>query len=224
MSSVTSTPTNHTEYSGQKETFLPAPEKGYTGYIEHEHEHDYGGDTKFGFWVYILSDCILFACLFAVFAVLQGNFADAPTFKDLFQLDFVLAGTMLLLVSSFTFGMAMLAANKSDIKGLIRWLFISFALGFGFLAMEMYEFVHFTHEGASPWSSGAWAGFYGLIGTHGLHVLIGMIWLVVLVVHIKRDGLNKSNSARLVCLSMFWHFLDVIWICVFTVVYLMGVI
>jgi cytochrome o ubiquinol oxidase subunit 3 len=205
-------------------TPLAAPPADYTGLVKEEHHHDYAGDTVFGFWVYILSDCILFATLFAVFAVLGGNFAGTPEFKELFELDYVLGETALLLFSSFTFGMAMLEANKQNIKGLFIWLGATFLLGLGFLIMEVNEFIHFTHKGAAAWSSGAWSAFYALIGTHGLHVFFGMIWLIILVVHIQRDGLTESNTTRLMCLSLFWHFLDIIWICVFSVVYLMGVL
>ncbi len=205
-------------------TELAAPPAGYTGYIEEDHHHDYGGDVVFGFWIYILSDCILFATLFAVFAVLGGNFAGAPEAVELFELDYVLAETALLLLSSFTFGMAMLEANKKNMKGVFTWLGATFALGAGFLVMEVNEFIHFTHEGAAAWSSGAWSAFYGLIGTHGLHVFAGMIWMIVLWVHLWRDGLTEGNHVRLMCLSLFWHFLDIIWICVFSVVYLMGVL
>lgn len=200
-----------------------APEESYTGYIEKEQHHDYGGDTVFGFWVYILSDCILFATLFAVFAVLGGNFAGTPEAKDLVELDYVLQETALLLFSSFTFGIAMLEANKNNIKGLIIWLGATGVLGAGFLIMEVNEFIHFTHAGAAAWSSGAWSAFYALIGTHGLHVFAGMIWLIVLVSLILKEGLTETNRVRLMCLSLFWHFLDIIWICVFSVVYLMGV-
>ena len=203
-------------------TPLPPPPAGFTGFVEEEHHHDYGGDTVFGFWVYILSDCILFATLFAVYAVIGQNYAGTIEAKELFDLNFVLVETVLLLFSSFTFGMAMLGANANNMKQLMGWLAATFALGFGFLAMEMYEFVHFTHEGAAAWSSGAWSAFYGLIGTHGLHVLFGMIWMIVLVIHIFKDGLTEGNRVRLSCLSLFWHFLDIIWICVFSFVYLMG--
>lgn len=200
-----------------------APAADYKGYVDQEQHHDYGGDTVFGFWVYILSDCILFATLFAVFAVLSGNFAGTPLFTELFELDFVLKETALLLLSSFTFGVAVLEANKSNMKGLIGWLGATWLLGLGFLYMEIYEFIHFTHEGAAAWSSGAWSAFYGLIGTHGLHVFAGMLWMIVLIALLLRDGLTEDNKVRLMCLSLFWHFLDIIWICVFSVVYLMGV-
>lgn len=202
---------------------IGAPPVGYTGYVEHEHHHDLGENTVFGFWVYILSDCILFASLFAVFAVLGGNFAGTPEATELFELDYVLIETGLLLFSSFTFGMAVLQANHKKLGGTIGWLAVTFALGLGFLVMEMNEFIHFTHEGAAAWSSGAWSAFYGLIGTHGLHVFFGMVWMIVLVIHLTRDGLTSGNMVRLMCLSLFWHFLDIIWICVFSVVYLMGV-
>ena len=189
---------------------------------DHDH-HDYEGDTLLGFWIYIMSDCILFASLFAVYAVLNGNFFDAPTPKDLFELKFVAGETALLLFSSFTFGMAMLYAHKNQLKGLFTWLGITFFLGAAFLGMELYEFYHFTHEGAGPTASGYWSAFYALVGTHGLHVLAGLLWMIVLSIHILRDGLTVTNSCRLACLSLFWHFLDVIWICVFSIVYLMGV-
>lgn len=203
-------------------TELSAPRPGYTGYIHEDHHHDYGGDTVFGFWVYILSDCLLFASLFAVYAVLNGNYAGTPQMSELVSLNYVAGETALLLFSSFTFGMAMLAATKKSLKGVYAWLIVTWLLGFGFMVMEINEFIHLTHEGASPWSSGHWAGFYGLIGTHGLHVLSGMIWMLVLFGLLARDGLSEENNVRLMCLSLFWHFLDIIWICVFSFVYLMG--
>ncbi|NRA22059.1 MAG: cytochrome o ubiquinol oxidase subunit III [Oceanospirillaceae bacterium] len=190
----------------------------------HDHHHDTGGDTVFGFWIYIMSDCILFATLFATYAVMSTSFAGGITPKDLFDLNFVLGETALLLFSSFTFGMAMLYAHRKSMPGMITWLCITFALGVGFLAMELYEFHHFSTSGASPQTSGYWSAFYGLVATHGLHVTGGLIWMLVLFAHFKRDGFSKANMVRLACLSLFWHFLDVIWICVFSVVYLMGVL
>ena len=205
-------------------TALPAPPPGFTGYLAEEHHHDYAGDTVFGFWIYILSDCILFATLFAVFAVLQGNYAGTIEAVELIELDYVLGETALLLLSSFTFGMAMLSANNHSMKGLFGWLAITWLLGAGFLVMEVNEFIHFTHEGAAAWSSGAWSAFYALIGTHGLHVFAGMVWMIILCIMMARDGLTADNKVRLMCLSLFWHFLDIIWICVFSFVYLMGVL
>ncbi|MRX26829.1 cytochrome o ubiquinol oxidase subunit III [Kangiella sp. HZ709] len=200
---------------------LGKPRPGFTGYVTEESHHDYAGDTVFGFWVYILSDCILFATLFAVYAVIGTNYVGSTDALELFDLGFVLGETALLLLSSFTFGMAMLEANKSNMKGLIGWLGATFVLGLAFLVMEVYEFVHFTQEGAAAWDSGAWSAFYALIGTHGLHVFAGMIWMIVLVIMILKEGLTGDNRTRLMCLSLFWHFLDIIWICVFSFVYLM---
>ncbi|MEM1435391.1 MAG: cytochrome o ubiquinol oxidase subunit III [Pseudomonadota bacterium] len=205
-------------------TTLPAPPPGFTGYIEDEPHHDMESDTVFGFWIYILSDCILFATLFAVFAVLRTNYAGSTEAMELFDLKYILAETLLLLLSSFTFGLAMLEANRDRLRGVFQWLLITWGLGFGFLVMEVNEFVHFTHEGAAAWDSGAWSAFYALIGTHGLHVLAGMFWMLVLFGLLRRDGLSTANRTRLTCLSLFWHFLDIIWICVFSVVYLMGVL
>ncbi|MEM7360523.1 MAG: cytochrome o ubiquinol oxidase subunit III [Pseudomonadota bacterium] len=202
---------------------LQPPPAGYTGYVDEEHHHDYTGDTLLGFWIYIMSDCILFASLFATYAVLSTGFAGGLTPKDLFDLNFVAVETALLLLSSFTFGMAMLGAQQKSMTVLLSWLGVTFALGGGFLAMELYEFYHFSHEGAGPTSSAYWSAFYALVGTHGLHVFAGMLWMIVLLVHLLKDGITVTNHTRLACLSMFWHFLDVIWICVFSLVYLMGV-
>lgn len=190
---------------------------------EEEHHHDTGGDKVFGFWIYIMSDCILFATLFAVYAVLSGSFAGGLTPKELFDLNFVAVETALLLLSSFTFGMAMLYANKRSMKGMVTWLVVTLMLGLGFLVMELYEFYHFSSMGATPQSSAYWSAFYALVGTHGLHVFAGSIWMLVLFGHFKRDGFTEDNLVRLSCLSLFWHFLDIIWICVFSVVYLLGV-
>ena len=200
------------------------PEPGYDGFVKEEHHHDYAGDTLLGFWIYIMSDCILFATLFAAYAVLSTGFAGGLTPADLFDLNFVAVETGLLLFSSFTFGMAMLGAQKKDMFQLLLWLGITFALGLGFLCMEVYEFWHFSHEGAGPTSSAYWSSFYALVGTHGLHVFSGMLWMIFLVIHLLRDGITETNHTRLACLSMFWHFLDVIWICVFSLVYLVGVL
>ena len=209
-----------------KHTFQPnvaAQSHGGHDHDDHDH-HDYAGDTIFGFWIYILSDCLLFGTLFAVFAVFSNSFAGQIEPIELFNLTFVAGETALLLLSSFTFGMAMLKANKEDMKGMLKWLGITFALGLSFLVMELYEFWHFSNEGATFHSSAYWSSFYALVATHGLHVFAGLIWMIVLFVHFKRDGFSEDNKTRLACLSLFWHFLDVIWICVFSVVYLMGVL
>ena len=151
----------------------------------HEHGHHDAGQTKiFGFWVYLMSDCILFSILFATYAVLVNGTAGGPTGKDIFELPFVLVETFLLLFSSITYGMIV--------------------------------------NGMGPDRSGFLSAFFALVGTHGLHVTSGLIWMAVLMVQVARRGLTSTNRTRIMCLSLFWHFLDVVWICVFTVVYLMG--
>lgn len=190
----------------------------------HDDHHEHTGDkVLLGFWIYILSDCLLFATFFAVYTVMGQNFAGAPEPKELFDLGYVGIETILLLVSSFTFGMAMLAMHQKNMAKLNLWLVITFLLGAGFLAMELNEFHHFLHEGARPSVSGYWTAFYSLVGTHGLHVTSGLVWMLVMFIHLKRDGLTAHNTVRISCLSLFWHFLDIIWICVFSYVYLMGV-
>lgn len=166
----------------------------------------------------------MFAVLFAVYGVLGTSFAAGPGPKDLFDLELVAVNTAMLLLSSITFGFAMLAMGKGDQRGTLRWLAVTLFFGLCFLAIELYEFHHLIHIGAGPQRSGFLSAFFTLVGTHGLHVTFGSIWLVTLMVQITRTGLIPANQRRMVCLSMFWHFLDVIWIGVFTFVYLLGVL
>lgn len=147
---------------------------------------------------------------------------DGPTGKELFDLKFVLVETFLLLFSSLGFGFAMISAHKRSLGGLYGWLAITALLGLGFLGMELYEFNHLIHEGAGPGRSAYWSAFFTLVGTHGLHVASGLLWMAVLVIQVAKNGLTPRNLTRLSCLSLFWHFLDVIWIGVFTIVYLLG--
>ena len=189
-----------------------------------EHGHPDAGETKvFGFWIYLMSDCILFASLFATYAVLVNGTAGGPSGKDIFDLKFVLVETFLLLFSSITYGMAMIAMNKGKVGGVNTWLFLTFLFGLGFVAMEIYEFHHLIAEGFGPDRSAFLSSFFALVGTHGLHVTSGLIWIIVLMIQVSKFGLTATNKTRLMCLSLFWHFLDVVWICVFTVVYLLGV-
>lgn len=190
---------------------------------EHEH-HDSGSNSVFGFWIYLMSDCILFATLFATYAVLSGSFAGGPTGKDIFELPYVLTETFCLLISSFTYGMAMLAMNKGDQSSVMKWLAVTFFFGAAFIGMEINEFSHLISEGYGPDRSAFLSGFFALIGTHGLHVFSGLVWMIVLMIQVAQNGLTTTNQTRLMCLSLFWHFLDIVWICVFTVVYLMGVL
>lgn len=171
-----------------------------------------------------MTDCILFASLFATYAVLHGNTAGGPSGHDLFELPFVLGETLLLLVSSFTCGLALLAGFRGYKKQTLIWLLVTFALGIAFLTMEISEFYKFIHEGAGPDRSGFLSAFFTLVGTHGLHITAGLLWILVLAGQIFIQGITSITSRRLLLFSLFWHFLDVVWIFIFTIVYLMGVI
>ena len=188
------------------------------------HEHPEGASTMLGFWIYLMSDCLIFAVLFACFAVLGGNFAGGPGPKDLFDLNLIALNTTMLLLSSITYGFAMLEMARGRINPTIGWLAVTGLFGLAFLCIELYEFHHMIHLGAGPQRSAFLSAFFTLVGTHGLHVTIGLIWLVVLIVQVRARGLIPANRRRLSCLSLFWHFLDVIWIGVFTFVYLMGMV
>jgi cytochrome o ubiquinol oxidase subunit 3 len=187
-------------------------------------EHHPENGTTLGFWIYLMSDCLIFACLFATYAVLGRNYAGGPSGAELFDLPLVALNTAFLLVSSITYGLAMLAAQRKNLGTTLAWLAVTGVLGACFLGLEMYEFLHLIHEGAGPQRSGFLTSFFALVGTHGLHVTFGIVWLVTLMFQLKKHGITTENYRRLSCLSMFWHFLDVIWIGVFTFVYLMGVL
>jgi len=187
------------------------------------HEHS-GGATMIGFWIYLMSDALIFASLFAVYGVLSRNYAGGPGPKQLFDLSLVAVNTGLLLASSVTFGVAMLAMAAGRTARTMLWLAITGVLGAAFLGVELHEFAGLVAEGAGPHSSAFLSSFFTLVGTHGAHVAFGLVWLVVLLVQIGKRGLGDDNRRRIMCLSMFWHFLDIVWIGVFTFVYLLGVI
>lgn len=199
-----------------------APGEAPSFYLKTEHHPENG--TLLGFWLYLMSDCLLFAVLFACYGVLGRSYAAGPSGADLFNLPLVAANTALLLLSSITYGFAMLEMQRRRQGSVLMWLAITGVLGLGFLGLELYEFWHLIHEGAGPQRSAFLSSFFALVATHGLHVTFGVIWLVVLMVQINKHGLGAPNRRRLMCLSMFWHFLDVVWIGVFTFVYLMGVL
>ncbi|ADX46825.1 MULTISPECIES: cytochrome o ubiquinol oxidase subunit III [Comamonadaceae] len=188
-----------------------------------EEPHPENG-TALGFWLYLMSDCLIFAALFATYGVLGRSYAAGPTGAQLFDLSLVAINTAFLLLSSITFGFAMLQKQKGNVGGTLGWLAVTGLFGLCFLGLELYEFHHLIHEGAGPQRSAFLSAFFTLVGTHGLHVTFGLIWLVVLMIQISKHGLIHENKRRLMCLSMFWHFLDVVWIGVFTFVYLMGVL
>jgi cytochrome o ubiquinol oxidase subunit 3 len=191
--------------------------------VEEPH-HPEGHSTMLGFWMYLMSDCLIFAILFAVYAVLGGNYAAGPAPKDLFDLPLVAVNTSMLLFSSITYGFAMLAMYRNKMAQTQIWLAVTGLFGLCFLGIELYEFAHMIHLGATPQRSGFLSAFFILVGTHGLHVTFGVIWLVTLMIQVGQKGLIQANKRRLMCLSLFWHFLDVIWIGVFTFVYLFGML
>ena len=196
------------------------------GHDEHHH-HDDTDITVFGFWTYLMSDLILFGTLFIAFAVLSSHVPmGTPSAKELFgeSLGFVLTETFALLISSVTFGFAVLAAYKKNVNQVLTWLGVTWVFGAIFIGMELYEFNHLVHAGHGPSTSAFLSAFFTLVGTHGIHVTSGLVWMIVLMVQIKKYGLTIPNMRRLACLSLFWHFLDIVWICVFSVVYLMGVL
>jgi cytochrome o ubiquinol oxidase subunit 3 len=193
-------------------------------HLAEEHLHPEGSSTMLGFWLYLMSDCLIFAILFAVYGVLGANYAAGPAPKDLFELPLVAVNTSMLLLSSITYGFAILAMQNGRIGQTQLWLAITALFGAGFVGIELHEFAGMIHDGAGPTRSAFLSSFFTLVGTHGLHVSCGLIWIVTLMVQVGKHGLIEANRRRLMCLSMFWHFLDVIWIGVFTFVYLMGML
>ena len=193
-------------------------------YCAKEPHHAEGGSTSLGFWIYLMSDCLLFATLFATYGVLGRNYAAGPSPKDVFDLDTLALNTSMLLLSSITYGFAMLTMNQNRKQATLFWMGITALFGAAFVGIELNEFAHMIADGATPQRSAFLSSFFTLVGTHGTHVTFGLIWMVTLMIQVGVKGLTEANRRRLMCLSMFWHFLDVVWIGVFTFVYLMGVI
>lgn len=185
-------------------------------------EHHDSSKTVFGFWVYLMTDCVLFASLFATYAVLHKNTFGGPGARELFDMNFVLVETLILLTSSFTAGLAILAMHAKRKVQVLSWLAVTCGLGIAFLTMELGEFAALVAEGNSWQRSGFLSAFFTLVATHGLHILTGLLWLLVLFAQVLRSGLTRSSVQRLTMFSMFWHFLDLVWIFIFTIVYLMG--
>ena len=193
-------------------------------YLKDEHEHAEGGSTMLGFWLYLMSDCLLFSILFATYGVLGTNYAAGPAPKDLFDLWTVALNTTMLLLSSITYGFAMLAASAGRKEATQVWLVVTALFGMAFVGIELNEFAHMISEGATPQRSAFLSSFFALVSMHGLHVSFGIIWIFTSLVQVQMHGLIPANMRRLMCLSLFWHFLDIVWIGVFTFVYLMGML
>ncbi len=172
-----------------------------------------------------MTDCLIFAALFATFAVMRTSFAGGPTGKQLFDLGNVGVETGLLLTSSMTYGLAMLAAYRQRSSQVLGWLAVTFLLGLGFVTLEVHEFLGLVAIGAGPDRSAFLSSFFTLVATHGLHVTFGLIWMAVMMLHlVGKRHLSEATITRLSCLSLFWHFLDIVWICVFSFVYLSSVV
>ena len=190
--------------------------------IRAHHLEETYSKTVFGFWAYLMTDCILFATLFATYIVLHNNTYGGPSGKELFSLPFVLTETLILLTSSFTCTLSKLAAYRNDKNKVIAWFGVTFLLGLAFIGMELFEFTNLVHDGNSWQRSGFLSAFFTLVGTHGLHISTGLLWMIILIIPVFRHGLTPVSLKRLTCLRMFWHFLDIVWIFIFTIVYLMG--
>ncbi|AMW98309.1 cytochrome (ubi)quinol oxidase subunit III [Rummeliibacillus sp. G93] len=185
-----------------------------------------GKNKVVGFWIFLGGETVLFATLFATFLALKNKGPSGMEFttQNLFELPLAFIMTMLLLTSSLTSVYAMYHMKNYNFKGMQAWLAITVLLGLGFLGLEIYEFTHYVHEGFTFSQSAFGSSFYTLVGTHGLHVVIGLAWIVLLMVRNAGRGLNLYNAPKYFIASLYWHFIDVVWVFIFTVVYLMGVI
>ncbi|MEK3789292.1 MULTISPECIES: cytochrome c oxidase subunit 3 [Paenibacillus] len=189
----------------------------------HDHGHHDPQEMKMlGFWIFLVTDVILFSTIFATFIVLQNNTAGGPG-PELFNMTGIIISTFVLLTSSFTSGLAVLEMNKGKLKPMLFWLAVTLLLGLTFLGLEIHEFRELVHEGAAISTSAYWTAFYTLVGTHGLHVTVGAFWLFGLMLQLKKRGITADTKGKVNTLSLYWHFLDAVWIFVLSVVYLMGV-
>jgi len=189
----------------------------------HDDHHDQESMKMFGFWLFLITDVILFGTLFATYVVLRLNTDGGPTGAELLEMNGIIISTFILLTSSFTSGIAVLEMNKGNKRGLMLWLAITALLGASFIYLEVNEFMHLVHEGANIGTSAYWSAFFVLVGTHGLHVSLGLVWMIALILQIRRRGITPVTKRKVGIISLYWHFLDVVWIFVFSIVYLMGV-
>ncbi|MED2039383.1 cytochrome c oxidase subunit III [Bacillus wiedmannii] len=205
----------HVDEKLTNETFPAEPEKAT---LE--------GKNKFvGFWLFLGGETVLFASLFGTYLALKNSTNGGPTSQEMFQMPLVFIMTMLLLTSSLTSVYAMYHMKNFNFKKMQLWLLVTVLLGLGFLAFEIYEFYHYTHEFKHTMRSSAFgSAFYALVGTHGLHVLFGLCWILTLIFRNTKRGLNLYNAPKFYVASIYWHFIDVVWVFIFTVVYLMGMV
>jgi cytochrome o ubiquinol oxidase subunit 3 len=189
---------------------------------EHESGHEAVANERalFGFWIYLMTDLLMFAVLFAVYAVLHQNTFGGPTGRYLFSLHQALLETVILLTSSFTVGIAMIAARNGNKRQTLLWFGATFLLGISFLGLELHEFSALIRDGHTLHSNAFMSSFFVLVGTHGIHITSGLLWMAITLGYIMKRGLNSKLVRKLTMLSLFWHFLDIVWIFIFTIVYL----
>ncbi|WP_411345169.1 cytochrome o ubiquinol oxidase subunit III [Paenibacillus sp. WLX1005] len=194
----------------------------------HDHHHDHGHHDPqelklLGFWIFLITDVVLFGTLFATYVVLHHNTAGGPSASEIFEMPGVIAETFILLTSSFTSGLAVLAMNQGKVKQLISWLAVTWVLGAAFIFLEVDEFIKMVHEGFNFGTSAFATSFFTLVGTHGLHVSMGLGWMLLIMIQLGRKGITDVTRGKVNVLSLYWHFLDAVWIFLLSVVYLMGV-
>ncbi len=205
---------------------LGARETCTTWHLAEQEDHDHGGNgaTVLGFWIYLMSDALIFASLFAMFGVVSTSYAGGPVPREIFDLKLVALNTALLLASSITFGEAMPHMEAGRVGPTRLWLAITGLLGAAFLGVELYEFAHLIAEGAGPQRSAFLSAFYALVGLHGLHVSVGGLWLATMMAQLQVKGFRPEIVHRLICFNLYWHALDIVWVGVFSIVYLMGAV
>jgi len=194
------------------------------GHLPHEPERATleGRNKILGFWIFLGAETVLFGTLFSAYLALRHNVMDGPTANELFQLPLVFAATMILLTSSLTSVFAVQALHQHKVKAMVGWLIVTILLGLGFLGLEIYEFVHYVHEGHGFTTSAFSSAFYSLVGFHGAHVLFGILWISLVIGQIYKKGLTVVTAPKVYVSAIYWHFIDVVWVFIFTVVYLMG--
>ena len=190
--------------------------------LEYTHKDD--ALKIFGFWVFLATDMILFACLFATFIVLRTHTNGGPTGAQLFDIPGFVAETFILLTSSFTGGLATYEMRRGHLKGLVGWLIVTVILGMSFVGLEISEFIRYAAEGATMQHSAFLSAFFTLVGTHGSHVSLGIIWMIGIIVQLLRKGITPVTARKVFIVGLYWHFLDVVWVFIFTVVYMTGVV
>jgi cytochrome aa3 quinol oxidase subunit III len=188
-----------------------------------EYQTQDGALKILGFWVFLATDLILFACLFATFMVLRTHFDGGPTGKELFDVPSFVAETFILLTSSFTGGLATFEMHRGYRNRVIGWLIVTALLGLAFVGLEVKEFTHMAMDGATISRSAFLSSFFTLVGTHGCHVSFGILWMTGIIIQLFQRGLNPITARKVFIVNMYWHFLDVVWVFLFTIVYLMGV-